>query len=458
VKASVAIVGGGIAGLTAATVLRRQGIAFTLYESSQKVGGLASSFRDDDGFAYDFGAHFITNRLAAAIGLGAACYDVRRYGESVFTGDRVVSYPLGLATIPRYVASAMVDRVRTVGRQPARIETAAQFFRSRYGTALAREIAEPIIEAWAGESATKLAASVGEGMPGSILRTIALKSLDRLGLSRAATAVGYCSSQPESPYVWHVYPHGGVDAVCATLARGLDREVVLESRVETIYVERERVVGIRVNGRDVETSAVVSSAPLPILSRLIAGSTQLADAAVLRYRAMILVNLRLRGRGLLTDVVLWTPQPRVPFFRLTEAPLAMPSLAPDGKTIVTVDIGAEVGDEHWVLDDETLAARALDHLAQIVPGAKARYLGHRIMRTPVGYPVHLHAYESVRQRFSGGLPIRGLHSIGRNGEFRHILMEDIYWRTIARMRDVARDWHAAEPPLPLFSDGAEAVA
>ena len=45
----------------------------------------------------------------------------------------------------------------------------------------------------------------------------------------------------------------------------------------------------------------------------------------------------------------------------------------------------------------------------------------------------LRAYEADRLALANALPIAGLHSIGRNGEFAHILMEDIYWRTLARI-------------------------
>lgn len=72
----VAIVGAGLAGLTAANFLRREGIPFVLYEAGPKVAGLAASHHDPDGFTYDFGAHFITNRLAAALGIGAHCRTV----------------------------------------------------------------------------------------------------------------------------------------------------------------------------------------------------------------------------------------------------------------------------------------------------------------------------------------------------------------------------------------------
>src|SRR4051812_18722594 len=69
----VAIIGAGIAGLTAAEFLRRRGIPHVLFEGGPKVAGLAESYHDPGGFSYDFGAHFITNRLAAAVGVGAQC-------------------------------------------------------------------------------------------------------------------------------------------------------------------------------------------------------------------------------------------------------------------------------------------------------------------------------------------------------------------------------------------------
>jgi hypothetical protein len=58
------------------------------------------------------------------------------------------------------------------------------------------------------------------------------------------------------------------------------------------------------------------------------------------------------------------------------------------------------------------------------------------VRTPIGYPVYLKKYEQERRALAAGLPIEGLYSAGRNAEFAHILMEDIYWNTMDKMRDL----------------------
>jgi protoporphyrinogen oxidase len=152
---------------------------------------------------------------------------------------------------------------------------------------------------------------------------------------------------------------------------------------------------------------------------------------------MALVNMRFEGRGLLTDVVTWTPDRDLPFFRITEAPLAMPWLAPEGKTMLTVDIGCEVGDPIWSMPDEQLAELCLERLERLIPSARRRYLGSGVLRTPVAHPVFLREYEADRLALERGLPIAGLHSIGRNGEFAHILMEDVYWRTLRKVHQLA---------------------
>jgi oxygen-dependent protoporphyrinogen oxidase len=56
-----------------------------------------------------------------------------------------------------------------------------------------------------------------------------------------------------------------------------------------------------------------------------------------------------------------------------------------------------------------------------------------VLRTPIAHPVFLREYEQERLALEQQLPISGLFSIGRNGEFAHILMEDVYWRTLGKM-------------------------
>jgi protoporphyrinogen oxidase len=297
---------------------------------------------------------------------------------------------------------------------------------------MADEVALPLIESWSGTPASQLAPSVGESLPGSIVHTLFLKAASRL--TGRAVGCGYSREMPETPHVFHVYPEGGVGLLCQRLAAGLEDAVRLGSPVEAIFVENRRAVAVKVKGSEQPVAAVVSTAPCNVLARLVQGTDALAPLSRFRYRPMVFVNMRFRGRPLLPEVVVWTPESRFPFFRVTETTLSMPWLAPEGKTILTVDIGCEVGDRFWSMADEELGELCLEHLAPLVPDARARYLGGRALRTPVAYPVFLGAYEADRQRAERSLGIEGLASVGRNGEFAHIFMEDVYWRTRKKVR------------------------
>lgn len=432
-KKPIAIIGGGLAGLTAANYLHRQNVPFVLYEAGKKIAGLATSFKDEEGFSYDFGAHFVTNRLAAMLGVSGDCKPVKHYSETVLLGKKTYSYPFGLMKIPRMTLSGVKSQLVSNGKE----KTAQNWFRSRYGKALADEVALPLIEAWSGAKAEDLSSSVGESLPGSIAKTLYLKMASKV-LNRAV-CIGYSRELPESANVWHVYPNEGVHTLCDKLAEGISDKIKLESPVEEIIIENEKVVAVRAKGERQEVSAVISTAPVHILTKLVKGTDKLQKFSKFRYRPMTFVNMRFEGRGLLPDVVLWLPENKYPFFRLTEATLSMPWLAPEGKTMITVDIGCEVGDEIWTMENEKLGEFCLEHLTSIIPDAKEKYLGCHTLRTPISYPVFLKEYEEERLDFEKGTGIENLLSVGRNGEFSHIFMEDVYWRTLQKMRKLVKN-------------------
>lgn len=432
----VVVIGGGLAGLTAAVHLRRHGVPVVVFEAGRHVAGLARSEVDDDGFTYDCGAHFITNRLAAAVGCSAECRPMPRYGETVHVGGVDSRYPLGLMRRPRYAVSAVKARAAGLARRAGPAD-AAEWYRRAYGRALADEIALPLTRAWSGCEADELATSVGEKFATSLPRSLMLKAA--AAVTRRTVAVGYSRTVAESPHVWHVYPEGGIGAVCRHLADEVADAVHTEHPVDQIHVDGNRdggrVVGVRVGGRDVAAAAVVSTAPVHVLARLVRGTDRLAPLARFRYRAMAFVNLRFDGPSGLGDVVTWTPAAD-PFFRLTDIGLGLPWLVPPGKSLVTADVGCAVGDATWTADDAELGRRCADALDRMVPGVRRRYLGCRVVRTALAYPVFRREYEADRRGLERGTGVAGLASVGRNGEFAHLLMEDVFWRTKRRVTEL----------------------
>lgn len=430
-KKPIAIIGAGLAGLTAANFLKKHNVPFILYESGNKIAGMASSFKDSDGFSYDFGAHFITNRLADAIGVSSECRLIKHYGEAVWLKGKSYGYPFGLMVISRMSLGFLATKFKSILDKRV-FNSAAEWFRKRYGTTFANEIALPLIEAWSGAPAEALSPAVGASLPGSMAKTLYLKTAGII--SNRAVACGYNREMSEMPSVWHVYPNGGMATLCTKLAEGLEDSIILESRVEEILVENERVIAVKVNGEIQQVSGVVSTAPANILSKIVKGTNALQGASRFRFRPMIFINMRFEGRKLLPDTVLWFPEKKFPFFRLTEITRSMPWLAPEGKSIITVDIGCQKDDEFWNMDEKILTELCLVHLESVIGNVRKRFLGSNVLRTPIAYPVFLNEYEKERLDFEKTTPINNLLSIGRNGEFAHRFMEDVYWRTQKKIK------------------------
>ena len=241
------------------------------------------------------------------------------------------------------------------------------------------------------------------------------------------------------PSVWHVYPNHGVSTICEKLMEGIEDSIKLNSPVKEIIVENGKVTAIKVNDEIKPVSAVISTAPANILAQMVKGSHALDYAKEFKFRPMIFVNLRLEGRRFLPDTVEWFPEKDFPFFRLTEVTRSMPWMAPEGKSIITVDIGSTKEEPFWTMEEDKLIALCLENLERVLPGIRGKFLGGDVLRTGFSYPVFLNKYEKYRRQFEKSTNIDNLLSIGRNGEFAHRFMEDVYWRTCQKVDDLIQN-------------------
>ncbi|HTL16863.1 MAG TPA: protoporphyrinogen oxidase, partial [Patescibacteria group bacterium] len=153
---SVAIIGAGITGLTAAFYLKRSGVPVTVYESSERVGGVIQSIQRD-GYLAEFGPNTILEtspkigQLVRDAGLAHRRLDPDPKAEARY----VVRYkrpiempgsPLGFLTTELFTAKAKLAVLREPFVRPRRDEkeeSIAEFVLRRLG----REFLDHAIDA-----------------------------------------------------------------------------------------------------------------------------------------------------------------------------------------------------------------------------------------------------------------------------------------------------------------------
>ncbi len=227
----VLVVGGGLAGLTAAHELQNQGVEVTVFEARDRVGGRVWSHQFDNGTVVELGGEWIDSaqttvrKLAEELGLGMI-----ETGQDFITRDLI-----GVDPIPeeehRLLAETLFDVMETLGSDRLETMTIADLLDSVELTGPAMTVLQ-----------SRLAGTFG--VP---LTEISATDLDEeFGLIQAGT---------------YLRVDGGNDRIARALASRLDVRTATPVHHVTLNDGRVTVSATE----DHEVDAVVIAVPLPIV-------------------------------------------------------------------------------------------------------------------------------------------------------------------------------------------------
>ncbi len=385
----VAVIGAGIAGLSAAHTLQRAGCDVVVYEKNDRVGGRMVT-RVKDGFPFDGGALFLSlnyeqlqaystelnipwtpmetprqhrvlrggkaHRFALASVLEVLKLDVLSFKARLY----FLRWLIGLASRPPegdfFDLSTTAPSLNT--------EDAAHFLNRTVSREVAQYVADPFVGALHFHDSTEVSTS--------LLYTF----IDMLVRKKNFSAR---------------YPKGGIQAIPNALAKNLT--VALTSNVQAVTSTAEDGVRVRVNDGDELFDAVLLACPAPAAHALLKEPTQAQTKMLssIHYASTIVLAYKVPA-NLFSDN---THGIYVPFVESALISTAFnegkkgTALLNDGMTLLVVYLYDAAAKEMMEWPDDAIAARVWPELERICPEAQQRkneITLHDMQRWPLAMP------------------------------------------------------------------------
>jgi len=309
------IIGAGPCGLGAAWRLHEIGYSnFHVYEQSNHVGGLASSFVDSEGFTWDIGGHVLHShypyfdRMFAEVMQGD--YFTHERESWIYIYDRFVPYPFqnNIRYLPEKVRreclKGLSDAANKSGVAPKNF---AAWIVSSFGRGIANHFLIPYNKkVWAYPPGKMNFRWVGDRVANIDIHRIKTNIRDsKDDLSWGPNAV------------FHFPKHGGTGEIWRRAAKKFLGNISFQKKVKDIDLKK-RIVQFSDNTKD-EYDELLSTMPLDSLLGIITPS-QMSQPFPLHFSHVAIIGIGVRGavpERLRTKCWVYFPEDKAPFFRAT---------------------------------------------------------------------------------------------------------------------------------------------
>jgi oxygen-dependent protoporphyrinogen oxidase len=432
---AVAIVGGGIAGLSAAYELHRRGVPFVLLESSERWGGVIRSERVD-GFLLEAGPDTLLAQkpaalaLARELGLGERLVPVNMEQRTLYVlhhgtlhplpDGMVLGVPTRVAPLVRTRLFSWPGKLRMAGdlvipRGHAEDESIASFFRRRLGREALDRLGAPFL------------AGIHAGDPERLSLPANFPALTAIETRHRSLIRGMLTARPRTPGppppMFYSLAGGLGDLVDALVARLPASALRRHWPVRTMRREAGEYVLGTDGGTELRARAVVLALPPSRAATLLAALDERIGAALGRIRfastAAVYLGYRrgdvahpLDGHGLIVPEAEGLHTAACSFFSTK-----FPGRAPDGHVLLRGFLGGVRHPGSAAGSDEELAARVHNEMAPVL-GLQGWPVLTRVYRWPsatpqieVGHRARMAALQA-RLRAHPGLVLTGSGLMG----------------------------------------------
>jgi len=433
-KDSVAILGGGLAGLTLGSLLHNKNIPFRIYEKDELAGGIART-EHLDAFKYDMGAHrfhnrdpkltrWVTELLQGSIIEVNKKSAISRFGTLI---DFPLS-PLNLIT-QAPLSKSLIYSLSWITRRTDKQDNLKDFAISRFGKALAQDFILDYSHKLWGKPPEELSLELGSAR---------LKQLDFPTLIKEIIHNKRANNRHIDGQF--LYPIGGFGEIPRQLSSLFDRDQLYVNNTILSIKEHGRYFDVTTQQGMFKHKYLVNTLPLDKFATLYDNVTHFPHE-LFQYRHLMAVFLTLNQRQISPHVSLYFPEPSHTFTRAHEPRNRWQGMSPQGKTSVLLEIPMS---EPWKASPQ-IADQAIEEFCNTGLIEKNSILNRKEFWAPYAYPIITNSCTAPRAAFLKSLESNNkVFCLGRNARFSYLHCHDIYKESLELCQKIENTYHISK--------------
>lgn len=429
----VVVIGAGPAGLTASFQLHKHGVASTILEADDMVGGISRTAQRD-GWRFDIGGHRFFTKVQPVEDLWHEIlpdedFLMRPRKSRIFYEGKYFDYPikatnalrnLGPIEAVRCVASYAWARIR-----PPKDQTNYEgWLVARFGWRLYRTFFKTYTEKLWGVPVSEMPADwAAQRVKGLSLGNAIVNALTPKRNQKEITSLIEEFQYPK-------YGPGMMWEVCRDKVVAQGSKIDMETVVTRIRHEGGRAVEVEATHAGGGTSTypadeVISSMPISHLLKAMdppVPDRVQAAADDLRYRDYMIVALVLPDTSVdFDDNWIYIHDPKVRTMRIQNFGSWSPYMVKEGRNTLGLEYTVWEGDDEWNADDDWLIERAKEELEILGLAHISEVAEGYVVRQAKAYPIYDDRYRAnvdvLREWLADNAS--NVHPVGRNGMFRY---------------------------------------
>lgn len=434
----VVVLGGGLAGLSAAWKLAEAGVPVQVIEKEEIPGGMSATIRKD-GYLFDYGGHrFITKRQDIIDEIqqlmGPEFRPGIRQTQYLLWGKRL-NYPLELGNLVRNVSPWVSARCLLDYAWTGLKEKIAPMPEDSFEAWVVKRFGRHLYDIFFGQYTAKM-----WGIPPStISRDWAAQRISILSLGDAVRQLIFKPKEDPRTYTkQYYYCDHGIGQIAEKMTEVITANggtVHFSSEVKRIDVRYGQVESVTFSRNGEETvlpcDAVLNTIPVTDVVKMIAPAAPtgaVESAAKLRYRGIAFLFMTLDQEQVSDNDALYVPEPRYVFFRIEQYKYWSMKMVPSpDKTSLCLEVSCFKDDETWNAPDEEIYSKCVEGLKYAGLIADENVItDYFVRRLDYVYPVFEIGYQDHAQRVRDYVDsIPNLISYGRQGYYQYIHMHHV---------------------------------